>query len=33
MAHKMVLMAVGLTAVSLCERTPARRRREKKGSK
>ena len=33
MAYKMVLTATGLTAVSLCGRAPARRERERKGSK
>ena len=33
MAYKIVLRAMGLTAVSLCRRAPARRERERKGSK
>jgi hypothetical protein len=33
MAYKMVSMAMGLTAVLLCGRAPAKRGREKKGSK
>ena len=33
MAYKMVPMATSLTAVLLCGRAPARRGRERKGSK
>ena len=33
MAYKIVPIAIGLTAVILCGRAPARRERERKGSK